>query len=60
MRLQALTTFLCIALAASAAVPEKQALVTFPTGTPDSLVDSAKNAIIKAVRLKPLQSLQFC
>jgi hypothetical protein len=48
MRLQLLVAVFFV-VAAFAAAPQKQALVTYPGSTPDHVIESAKNAIIKSV-----------
>jgi hypothetical protein len=49
MRVQLLAAVFFFVVAAFAAAPQKQALVTYPDSTPDHVIDSAKNAIIKSV-----------
>lgn len=39
-----------LVLTASAALPKKQVIITYPSNTPDSILDEAKMTITSAVR----------
>ena len=51
MKLTLLSVFVSLLAAfAMAAAPQQSVIVSYPEGTPDSVLEQAKNAIIEAVR----------
>ncbi len=48
MKLNIFTSLSFITIALAASMPQKAVIVSYPDNTPDSIVDQAKDAIIKA------------